>query len=202
MSKWIGERISTADHPEYTTIIIFPKLERWKEWLLTLWVMGFTFIGAVMIYMLLGGLYSTAVVADNVEDVRDQQLVYTIVFLGFWAYFEYKTVKALTWYKFGKEFIKINRDALTVKRSTFGYGKAHHYFFENIKNFHQEKPDNTSMGHFFENAYWSLGTDSLHFDYFGKSRGFGRKLNEKDARLLMRYIDDRTKTLRKKKPVS
>ena len=198
-SKWIGDRISTEDHPGYTTIIIFPKIQRWKEWLLTLWVVGFTFIGSVMIYILAGGVYSLEVVGDNVEDVRDQQLVYAIVFLGFWAYFEYKTVKALFWYKFGKELIRIDTEALTIKRSTFGYGKAHRYFFENIKEFHQEKPDNTSMGHFFENAYWSLGTDSLLFKYFGKARGFGRRLDEKEGRLLMRFIDDRIKTLRKKK---
>jgi len=199
MGKWIGDRISTEDHPDFTTIIILPKLQRWKEWLLTVWVAGFTFIGAVMIYLLFGGIYSLEIVADDVEDLRDQQLIYTIVFLGFWAYFEFKTVKALLWYKFGKELIKIERDALTIKRSTLGYGKSNRYFFDNIKNFHQIKHDETGFGQFFENAYWSLGTDALVFDYFTKPKSFGRKLEEKDARLLLRFMDDRIKVLRKKK---
>lgn len=199
MGKWIGDRISTEDQPDSTTIVILPKIQRWKEWLLTLWVVGFTFIGAVMIYLLLGGIYSLQVVGDNVEDIRDQQLVYTIVFLGFWAYFEYKVVKALLWYKFGKELIKINRDALWIKRSVLSYGKSQQYFFENIKNFHQIKHDDTGFAQFFENAYWSLGTDALAFDYFTKGKSFGRKLDEKTAKLLIRFMDDRIKTLRKKK---
>ena len=199
MGKWIGDRISTEDHSDYTTIIIFPKLQRWKEWLLTLWVVGFTFIGAVMIYLLMGGIYTLNVVSDNVENIYDQQLVYLIVFLGFWAYFEFKTVKALLWYKFGKELIRIDRDALSIKRSILSYGKSHRYFFENIKNFHQPKNDDTNFAQFFENAYWSLGTDALAFDYFTKGKSFGRKLDEKTARLLMRYMDDRIKFLRKKK---
>lgn len=199
MGKWIGDRISTEDHADSTTIIILPKIQRWKEWLLTLWVVGFTFIGAVMIYLLLGGIYSLQVVGDNIEDIRDQQLVYLIVFLGFWAYFEYKVVKALLWYKFGKELVKIDRDALWIKRSVLSYGKSHQYFFENIKNFHQIKHDDTGFAQFFENAYWSLGTDALAFDYFTKGKSFGRKLDEKTAKLLMRFMDDRIKTLRKKK---
>jgi len=199
MTKWIGDRISFEDHKDATTIIIYPKLQRWKEWLLTFWVMGFTFIGAVMIYLLFGGIYSLEVVADDIEDVRDQQLIYTIVFLGFWAYFEYKVLRALLWYKFGKELLKIDNDALTVKKSTFGYGRAMRYFYENIKNFHLFKNDTTSFGQFFENAYWSLGTDALIFDYYGKAKSFGRKLDEKSAKLLMRLIDDRIKNLRKKK---
>lgn len=202
MGKWIGDRISTEDSTKSTSIIIFPKIERWKEWLLTFWVVGFTFVGAVMIYILLGGVYSLDVVTDNLEDTRDQQLVYTIVFLGFWFYFEYKTVKALLWYKFGKELILIDTEALSIKRSTFGYGKSNRYFFENIKNFHHNKPDDTSFGQFFESAYWSLGIDALVFEYFGKSKSFGRRLDEKNARLLLRFIDDKIKTLRKKNKVS
>ena len=199
MGKWIGERISTEDHSDYTTIIIFPKLQRWKEWLLTLWVVGFTFIGAVMIYLLMGGIYTLKVAGDNVENIYDQQIVYLIVFLGFWAYFQFKTTKALFWYKFGKELIKIERDALSIKRSILSYGKSHRYFFDNIKNFHLFKQDDTGFAHFFENAYWSLGTDALCFDYFTKGKSFGRKLDEKDAKLLMRFMDDRIKTMRKKK---
>jgi len=199
MGKKIGDRISMEDQSDSTTIVILPKIQRWKEWLLTIWVAGFTFIGAVMIYLLLGGIYSLQVVGDNVEDIRDQQLVYTIVFLGFWAYFEFKVVKALLWYKFGKELIKIDRDTLWIKRSVLSYGKSHRYFFDNIKNFHLIKHDDTGFGQFFENAYWSLGTDALTFDYFTKAKSFGRKLDEKTANLLMRFMDDRIKTLRKKK---
>jgi len=199
MGIWIGERISTEDHADSTTIIIYPKLVMWKLWLLAIWVGGFTFIGVVMMYLLAGGIYSLEVVADNVEDIRDQQLVYLIVFLGFWFYFEYKTVKSLLWYRFGREYIKLDRDSLTHKRAILGYGKSVRYFYDNMKTIHQIKPETTSFGYFFENAYWSLGTDAIGFTHFNKAKSFGRRLDEKTGKLLLRFIDDKVKTLRKKK---
>lgn len=195
----IGERITTSDQPEYTSIIIYPYIEKWKLILLALWVAGFTFVGAYMFYILFGGVYSLEVVSDNIEDTRDQQLVYTIVFLGFWFYFEYKTLRALLWYKFGREFVRLDSDALTHKRSIFNYGKAHRYFYENIKKMRQFENDNTTFGQFFENAIWSLGTDGIIFEYFKKEKTFGRRLSEKDGKLLLRFIEDKVKTLRKKK---
>ena len=121
------------------------------------------------------------------------------MFLGFWAYFEYKTLRALLWYRFGKELIRIDNDGLSLKKSIFSYGKAHRYFFENIKNFHQRKEESTSFGTFFENAYWAMGTDALVFDYNKKARSFGRRLEPKTSRLLLRLIDDRVKKKLKRK---
>lgn len=195
----IGDRITTEDHSDKTTIVIYPKIAPWKLALFSLWIAGFTFVGFYMIWILLGGVYSLEVIGDNVEDIRDQQLVYTIVFLGFWAYFEYKSVKSLLWFRYGREFIKLDRDSLTHKRSVFGYGKAHSYFYDNMKNFRLFENDATSFGQFFENAIWSQGTDGLIFSHFGKDKSFGRRLDEKSAKLLLRFIEDKVKNLRKKK---
>lgn len=200
MIKWIGDRISTKDHQDHTTIIIYPKKEKVKEFLLLLWVLGFTFVGIYMFYLLLWGLDDVLVNGDDVEEIRDKQKIYLIVFLGFWIYFEYKTVMALLWYKFGKELIKIDDVAVSIKRSIFSYGKASRYLFENIKDFKTVEQDNTTFSHFFDNAYWTIGTDALSFSYFGKTKLFGRRLDEKSAKLLLRFIDDRVKKrMRKKK---
>lgn len=199
MGKWIGDRVSIVDNENITTIVILPKKHRIKELLLFLWVLGFTFVGLFMMYLLIFGLDDLAISTDDIEGVKDKQKIYLVVFLGFWVYFEYKTVKALLWYKFGKELLKIDEVALSVKKSIFGYGKAHRYFFENIKNFSQVKEDNTSFNQFFENAFWTIGTDSLVFEYFGKTKSIGRRLDEKSAKLLLRLIDDRVKKQLKKK---
>lgn len=195
----IGDRISTEDHGDYTTVIIEPLKLKWKLWLLTAWTIGFTFVGFYMIYLLTGGVYSLEVVSDQVDDVRDQQLIYLIVFLGFWLYFEYKVVKSVLWYYFGKEFIKLDTDSLWHKRAIFGYGKAHQYFYDNIKNLKQYENDATAFGNFFENAYWSVGTDEILFNYFAKQKSLGRRLDEKSAKLFIRFLEDKIKTLRKKK---
>lgn len=199
MEKWIGDRISIVDQNHVTTIVINPLRIWWKEMLLTIWVLSFTFIGLYMLYLLLTGFTDLNYLEAPTAEEVDNQRIYAIVFLGFWGYFEYRTVKALLWYRFGKELIRLDSDGFLLKKSILTYGKANRFFFENIKKFGQRKQENTSFGQFFENAYWAMGTDALIFDHNGKSTSFGRRLNEKDSRLLMRLIDDRIKKLMRRK---
>lgn len=199
MAKWIGDRISHADEKGITTIVIRPIKNNWKEWLLTFWVFSFTFIGLVMIYLLFTDFEALNYAETPDVETKENQTIYAIVFIAFWAYFEYKTVKSLLWYKYGKELIMIDHEALSIKKSIISYGKANRYFFENIKEFYQVKEEPLSFNNFFENAYWSLGTDSLAFKYFNKNKSFGRRLPEQEGRLLLRLIDDRVKKRLKKK---
>jgi hypothetical protein len=193
MAMWIGDRISVEDNQELTTIVINPLRVKWKEILLMCWVAGFTFVGFFMIYLLATGFSSLSFKVPPTEEDIDNLVIYGIVFLGFWLYFEYKTVKSLMWYRFGKELLKIDNEGLWIKKSILTYGKSTRYFFENIKDFHQRKQEQTSFGIFFENAFWSLGIDALEFKYQRKTINLGRRLDDKSARLLLRLIDDRVK---------
>lgn len=199
MTKWIGDRISHEDNNGITTIVIRPIKSNWKEWLLTFWVFSFTFVGLVMIYLLFTNFEALNYAEAPDEETLQNQTIYAFIFIAFWAYFEYKTAKSLLWYKYGKELIMIDSEALSIKKSIMSYGKANRFFFENIKDFHQLKEEPTNFNNFFENAYWALGTDSLTFKYFNKSKSFGRRLKEQDGRLLLRLIDDRVKKQLKKK---
>ncbi|MFT5820693.1 MAG: hypothetical protein ACI8ZM_001938 [Crocinitomix sp.] len=199
MTKWIGDRVSFEDNAGATTIVINPLRVWWKEVLLTIWVAGFSFVGLVMIYMLLTGFSSLNYDGAATENQVDNQIIYSIVFLGFWAYFEYKTLKALLWYRFGKELILIDNDGFSLKKSILSYGRARRYFFENMKDFHQRKDEPTSFGNFFENAYWALGTDALAFTHNGKGKTFARRMDEKTGKLLLNLIDDRVKKRIKKR---
>lgn len=199
MVNWIGDRISVQDIDHITTIVIHPVRVWWKEILLTLWVTGFTFVGLVMIYMLMTDFASLQYdVAPTDDDIRNQ-VIYAIVFLSFWAYFEYKILKALLWYRFGKELIRIDGDGFTLKKSILSYGKANRYFFENMKEFQQRVEEETSFSNFFENAYWAMGSDAIVFNHYKKIISFGRRVDDKSARLLVRLIDDRIKKQIKRK---
>lgn len=199
MVNWIGDRISVQDMDHITTIVINPVRVWWKEILLTLWVIGFTFVGLVMIYMLMTDFASLQYDVAPTEDVIRNQVIYAIVFLSFWAYFEYKTLKALLWYRFGKELIRIDGDGFTLKKSILSYGKANRYFFENMKGFQQRVEEETSFSNFFENAYWAMGSDAIVFNHYKKIISFGRRVDDKSARLLVRLIDDRIKKQIKRK---
>lgn len=190
----IGDRISAVDHEDQTTtIIIMPKRVMWKEALLTLWLAGFSFVGITLIYILATGVQQLNSRPDMTAEDYDNQIIYLIVFLGFWAYFQFRTTRAWLWYRFGRELIKIDETSLSIKRSILGYGKAKRYFFENIKKFSLIKEDKFNFGNFFENSFWAMGTDILSFDYFNKVITFARRVDLKEARSLQRLIDDRVK---------
>jgi hypothetical protein len=199
MTKTIGDRISVVDHEKSTTIVVLPKRVRWKEILLITWLICFTVAGLYVIYLLFfGGIDELKTGVNFDESVRDQQLIYLTIFVAFWGYFEFITAKATLWYLFGKELLMIDTEALTVKKSIFKYGKAQRYFFENIKKITYEKPDSTSLNSFLDNAYWSTGTEVFRIEYFTKTKSFGRRIDEKEANLLLRLINDRVKKWKKK----
>jgi len=195
MEKMIGNRISTLVEKDITSIIIYPKRTRWKEALLFAWTAGFSIAGFYMIYLLFGGLETidnSGLKGDPKEILRNQK-IYVGVFVGFWIYFEYKVVKGWLWVVLGKELIRITKDSIQIKNSIMSYGKLNQYFFENIKNMDLVKHERLSFGFDYENAFWRKGTDNIIFEHRGKSISFGRKLNEKDSRLLFRLIVDQMK---------
>ncbi|UKN01505.1 hypothetical protein K6119_17410 [Paracrocinitomix mangrovi] len=199
MTKFIGDRISMEDHERSSTVVILPKRVRWKDILLISWVVGFTFAGLYIVYLLFfGGINELKVGVNYDEEIRKQQVIYLAIFTGFWVYFEYLTLKTVLWYLFGKELIQIDTEALTFKRSTLSYGKANRYFFENIKKIEYIKPDDTSLNQFLTNAYWSLGADAIKIYTKGKEKTFGRRLSEKEAKRLLKFINERSKKWRKK----
>lgn len=198
MIKNIGDRISMEDHEKSTTVVILPKRVLWKDLLMWAWVLGFSFAGLYVIYLLFfGGMNELKVGVNFDEEVRKQQIIYLAIFTGFWIYFEYLTVRTVLWQLFGKELIMIDSEALMVKRSTLSYGKAQRYFFENIRKLRFEKPDDTSLNQFLSNAYWAMGTDVFKLEYKDKTRSFGRRIEEKEAKLLLRFLNDRIKKRRK-----
>lgn len=196
MEKLIGDRISTYTEKEFTSIIVYPKRTRWKEAILFAWVIAFSIIGFYVIYLLIGGglekIDNTGLEGDPEEVLRNQK-IYLGVFVAFWTYFEYKVVKGLLWLTMGKELIKISKDALSVKNSILSYGRSYSYFFENINGMGLVEHEKLSFGFDYENAFWRKGTDSIIFEHRAKSVSFGRKLNDKDSRLLHRFILDRIK---------
>lgn len=199
MAKNIGDRISMVDHERSTTVVILPKRILWKDIVLIAWVLAFSFVGIYVIYLLFfGGMNELSVGENFDEEIRKQQIIYLAIFTGFWIYFEYLTVKTTLWYLYGKELILIDTEGLSVKRSILSYGKAHRYFYENIKKLRYEKPDNTSLSQFMNTAYWSLGNDAIYLEYGGKKKSFGRRIEEKEAKLLLRFIQDRLKKWHKK----
>ncbi len=184
--KWIGERISFVDDKNRTTIIIYPEVKGWISALMGAWVMMWYMIGGIVIW----SIFSL--------NLTDQEKVILFVFITFWGYYAIRVSRSFFWMIWGKEHLKINETELIYKKSIKGYGRASNYYVENITKIRLQIPEERSFQSAWESSPWIRGGERIEFDYMGKVIKFGRKLNEKDAQQLFKFItkkvDDRLKS--------
>jgi hypothetical protein len=184
--NWIGNRISFIDNKGKTTIVISPD----KNYLITAlmggWLAMWMTIGITVIWSLFSFLLS------------QQEEIIIYIFLVFWFYYAFKVSRSFLWLLYGKELIKIDNLALHYKRSVLKYGKSVPYYFENISNFSFSIPEPRSIHAVWESSPWISGGERFHFDYFSKMIRFGRKIPEKDAKLLYQLINKRIQERSKK----
>jgi hypothetical protein len=71
---------------------------------------------------------------------------------------------------------------------------------ENIKKVRIQEVKENSIQAVWENSPWIRGGERLEFDYMGKTIRFGRKLDEKEQKILFNLITKRIEEqLRRKK---
>lgn len=120
--------------------------------------------------------------------------------MTFWAYYAVKVLRSFSWLMWGKELIKIDEAAVYYKKSILKYGKSTPYYFENIKSVSMHHPKEKSLQSVWEASPWIRGGERIEFEYKGKYIRFGRKLAEKDAKLLFalvtKRIDERMRKLK------
>lgn len=187
MKKWIGERISFVDDQYKTTIVITPDANGWQISLIGAWFFMWMTIGGIMIWQL-------------TQPLKDQEMIIIAVFLSFWVYYATRVGRQFFWLLWGREYLKINDAALTIKNGIRTYGKAVPYFLENIQKMRLNHPEKGSIQALWESSVWIRGGERIEFDYMKKVVRFGRKLNEKDSKILFQLITKRMdEQLRKKK---
>jgi len=108
--------------------------------------------------------------------------------MTFWAYYAVRVIRSFFWIMWGKELIKIDEVALYYKRSIKNYGRSIPYYFENIKKIALFQPKAKSIQSVWEASPWIRGGERMEFEYQGKMVRFGRKLEEKDSKILFNLI--------------
>lgn len=173
--EYIGERISIKRVENETSIVILSTVDKLKKKLLFVWFALWTVCGII--------------VFTQYFVMKDEQAkVAILVWLGFWAYFEYKTFKAVMWRSFGLEKIKIRDRKLFYRKAVSGRGKIKIYEFDFIKDFKVIESKENSFFENLNNSYWVIAGEKLAFDYYGKEIKFGFQLNESDAKALHKLI--------------
>ncbi len=174
--KNIGERITVKEGKNKSTVVIQPEKKAHITALIGAWVAMWWMIGAIMTW------------AYFKLDLSQQEGLIVVIFMVFWAYYAYRVTKQFFWILWGMEFLKVDKQALTIKRSTRGYGKANAYYLENINDFQWKLPKERSIQASWEATPWISGGQRMQFEYFGKMVRFGEKLNDKDANRLFHFL--------------
>lgn len=176
--EYIGKRISIKRIGDETSIVILSTVDILKKKLLFVWFALWTICGIIV--------FTQYFVMDD-----EQTKVAIIVWMGFWAYFEYKTFKAVMWRSFGMEKIKIRDRKLFYKKAVRGRGKIKVYEFDFIKDFKVMESKENSFFENLNNSYWVIAGEKLTFDYYGKEIKFGFQLNDEDAKALFKFIKNK-----------
>lgn len=188
--KWIGSRISYVDQESKLTIIITPEQPGYIKALLGAWFFMWLSIGITIGWSFFHFTFT------------QQEKIILFVFLFFWSYYAIRVGRSFLWSMYGREYIKIDKIAMSLKTSIRSYGKSRQFYLENIKKISVQTPKSNSLQSAWENSPWIRGGERIFFEYMGKNVRFGRKLTEPEAKQLFQLITKRVEDFLKKKKKS
>jgi hypothetical protein len=171
----IGKRISTLKADGVSSFVIIPTDTNWKLYLLFAWFFLWTVSG----FIILANYFT-------LTDVNTKTAI--LVWLGFWAYFEFKIGKAFLFKKFGKEKIWIKNGKFNYWRDIAGRGKKLEFDIELIKDLQLVEKNKNDFFQFMNESFWVVGAESISFTYGAKTYRLGIQLNEDDAKELLKQI--------------
>ena len=171
----IGKRISTLKADGVSSFVIIPTDTNWKLYMLFTWFLLWSVSGVIILVN-----YFTLTNANTKTMV--------LVWLGFWAYFEFKIGKALLFKKFGKEKIWIKNGKFNYWRDVAGRGKKLEFDIELIKDLQLIEKNKRDFFQFMNESFWVLGGESISFTYGAKIYRLGIQLTEDDAKELVKQL--------------
>ena len=81
---------------------------------------------------------------------------------------------------------------MDYKRSWGSYGSAVSYDLDTIKDLGLVNLSGKSFARSYQNAFWTVGGEQIGFEYLGKKVVIGLRLEEKDAKKVVKLIGRKT----------
>jgi hypothetical protein len=175
--KVIGERVSILKKDELLSIVILPKRDTRKLWLMFLWLMAWTVCGLI-------------VFANYFKTVDQNSKLFIIIYLAFWAYFEYKIVRAFIWRRSGKEKLWVSDGKVHYKQDINGRGKTQEFDFSLIQDLQLIPSEEGSFANVINSSFWIKGDERVAFTCQHRTIRFGMQLSDKEAKAIVHEITD------------
>jgi len=169
-----SDRIEVHQEKERLEIRIGSKIPASQFAMLSAWLLAWT----------IAGLY----VLTQVFSVQDDSRIFMIVWLAFWAYFEYRIGSVWLWRKYGREVFRIEGDEVQLRFEVAYGGRAEVFSKADLKGFHNLDKDKSAFVKSFYSSFWVVGGETIGFFHKGRIKMFGRQISTNDADKLIGLI--------------
>lgn len=177
----IGHRISFAWHDrgsedERLVIEIGQAIAQGKLALLSAWLLLWFGLEAAVLHFWIN------------EPMEGNAWLGYAIYSAFWAFFAFRLGKVWVWRRIGREVITVDRRGVSVAMA-FGRRGLPDFFAHGAHgplSRVEEQP--TQILRTFEQAFWSMGGETLQFKGGRRMMVFGKQLPDKDADGLLRLL--------------
>ncbi len=168
----IGKRSSILIKDQVFSLVILPTDDKKKVNLMFLWLLAWSVSGVI-------------VIANYFTLNQESAKLFIIVWLGFWAYFEFQIVRVYMWKRFGKEKLWIKNGTLFYQQDINGKGEIREYDVNLVSNFELVELTRGSIADTFSQTFWVKGGERIEFTCQSKNVRFGMQLEDDDAKKII-----------------
>lgn len=178
--EMLSDRIGVVKTDEDLTVYIKASTQAdvKKLNLFKLWVILWSLAGIAIFSQLFFDFYSR------------MEKLYMVIYLAFWAYFEYRMIRAYYFRKYGIETIYINNDKFMVRRDILSKkGKPVYYRAEEKNPFHEVEETGMGLGKVYYSSFWIITGGSIGFGHSRGENRVGLQLPKADVKKLVKLMN-------------
>jgi len=172
----VEKRISILKKDKLLSIVILPTDDRKKLGLLFLWLMAWSVCGITVLV--------------NYFQVTDPNTkIFLIIYLSFWAYFEFNITRTFIWKKYGKEKLWLQDGVLHYQREVNKKGKIRKFNLDLVSRLRIVELSTTKLADTVNQSFWVKGGERLEFDTQSQIIRLGMQLTDEEAGLILNEVN-------------
>jgi len=173
-----SDRIQLNESSEQLELIVSGQISGNQFNLLSIWLFLWTAAGVFVL---------TQVLASMPKEER----IFMVIWLGFWAYFEFKIGNAWIWRKYGREVLIVRKDKTELRFEVPIRSRSSVFETSDIGPFTNLEEQKGLFVKNYYSSFWVKGGETIGFNYKGRLYSFGRQLPPSDAKALIQKLKSR-----------
>lgn len=174
--KVISDRISILKKDNLVSIVILPTQDKRKLGILFLWLMAWSVCGIL-------------VFTNYFRQTNADAKLFIIIYLSFWAYFEFNIARAFIWKRFGREKLWVRDGVLHYQKEINNKGRVREFNLNLITTLRLIPISTTSFADSFSQSFWVKGGERLEFNAQSKLIRLGMQISDEEARIILNEVN-------------